>query len=284
MYHLEGESAILRNAVVLSRPYLHADVPVSQESLRTGYLRYLRSLAEPDSYADYLDHRIKQESAGDGSEMLFSGDQPEIDILGAIFGNPDPGGDARLGAAPTWRLEKCRAGGRFLAERDAKLAAVTTLLTHTVFSVSTSWTGSMSDRRAIGATLLIPGEHWHDNDVAEAFVHEFTHTALFLDERVHGHFQPGADQIALNSAIRKDERTLPAVVHSLLVAVEILSWRHNHGLWEGIPFLLHGSSQNVLGRAGESYRALVGLPSWRGAVKDRMAELVEEAGRRLKAF
>jgi hypothetical protein len=142
----------------------------------------------------------------------------------------------------------------------------------------------MSDHNAIGATLVVPAEHWHENDVAEGLIHEFTHTALFLDERVKGHFRAGADEVLLDSAIRKDERTLPAVVHSLLVATEILSWRQAQGLWDGLPFHLHGSSLQMLEKARESHRSLVSLPDWQDVVKDRMYERVDKAGQRLALF
>ncbi|MFC7309268.1 HEXXH motif-containing putative peptide modification protein [Streptomyces monticola] len=297
MFHLEGSSEILRNAAVLSHPYLDDPGSVSSESLRTAYLKFLRELAGSGDYADYLDGRLKQRDAengadgagaGDATEMLFTDSSLEIGILGAIFGNPDKSGPDQFSPASAWQLEKCRDGGEFLARRDPQLAGLITLLTHTVFTVQTSWRGSMSDRRAIGATLIIPGEHWHENDIAEAFIHEFTHTALFLDERAKGHFRVGADEVLLHSAIRKDERTLPAVVHSLLVATEVLSWRTAHGLWDTIPFRLHGSSREMLEKARDSHRTLVSLPNWHadegGIVKERMFQLVAAAGSRLETF
>lgn len=284
MYYLEGFSEIIRNSALLSHPYLNNSAETSQDDLRSAYLDFLRTLAGPGRYADYLELRTKQIGADGYEKMLFADRGPEIEIMGAIFGNPDPNGDPVPASAPAWRLEKCRSGAEFLAARDSRLASVISLLTHTVFTVSTSWTGSMSDRNAIGATLIIPGENWHENDVAEAFIHEFTHTALFLDERAKGHFRAGADEVLLDSAIRKDERTLPAVVHSLLVATEVLSWREAHGLWDGIPFRLHGSSEAMLEKARSSYRTLIGLPTWEGIVKERMFHLVDAAGKRLETF
>ncbi|MEV7425358.1 MULTISPECIES: aKG-HExxH-type peptide beta-hydroxylase [unclassified Streptomyces] len=284
MYHLEGSPEILRNAAVLSHPYLEDPDSVSAGALRIAYLCFLRSLAGSGDYADYLDVRIKQRDADADFEMLFTDGSLETNILGSIFGNPDVGGPVEFSPAAAWQLEKCRAGGDFIAEKDARLAGIISLLTHTVFTVETSWKGSMSDRNAIGATLIIPGENWHENDIAEAFIHEFTHTALFMDERAKGHFRAGADEVLLHSAIRKDERTLPAVVHSLLVATEVLSWRKAHGLWEGIPFRLHGSSQAMLEKAGDSYRTLVSLPNWNGIVKERMFRLVDAAGKQLEMF
>ncbi|MEV1026125.1 HEXXH motif-containing putative peptide modification protein [Streptomyces sp. NPDC050264] len=284
MFHLEGSTEILRNAAVLSHPYLDDPESVSSRSLRTAYLEFLRELAGSGDYADYLDGRLKQRDSESAGEMLFTDSSLEIGILGAIFGNPDKNGPDQFTPASAWQLDKCRKGGEFIADRDPGLAGLITLLTHTVFTVQTSWHGSMSDRRAIGATLIIPGENWHENDIAEAFLHEFTHTALFLDERAKGHFRVGADEVLLHSAIRKDERTLPAVVHSLLVATEVLSWRKAHGLWDTVPFRLHGSSRAMLDKARDSHRTLVSLPDWDGIVKPRMFQLVAAAGQRLTTF
>jgi hypothetical protein len=282
MYYLEGSQEILRNCAVLSHPYLDGG-PVTQQALRGAYLRLLKELAPAGGYARYLEERLEGDAA-DGPPVTLYTDRPqETDALAEVFGLGD---DPRpAGAVASWQLDKCRAGAAFLAERDGELAALVSLLTHTVFTLPASWTGSMSERNAIGATLVIPDEHWHVNDVAEAFLHEFTHTALFLDERAKGHFQAGADQVLLRSAIRKDERTLPAVVHSLLVATEVLTWRKRHGLDEDSGFRLHGSTRSMLERATESYDALTSLPAWReDIVKDRMFQLVESAGKHLSAL
>lgn len=281
MYHLEGSQEILRNAAVLSHPYLGGNGVMTQQELRSAYLKLLRSLAPPGAYADHIGTRISEDPAEGSPVTVYADKSPEIDILSEVFGHPD----RDRAATPSWQLDKCREGAEFIAERDTELAALISLLTHTVFTMSASWTGSMSDRNAIGATLIVPAERWHANDVAEAFLHEFTHTALFLDERAKGHFQAGADQVLLRSAIRKDERTLPAVVHSLLVATEVLTWRQEHDLPEGIGFRLHGSTQSMLERATESYDALTSLPTWQeDIVKDRMFRLVESAGKRLASF
>ncbi|MFI1471010.1 hypothetical protein [Streptomyces wuyuanensis] len=75
------------------------------------------------------------------------------------------------------------------------------------------------------------------------------------------------------------------MVHSLLVATEVLTWRHRHGLKDGLEQRLHGSTQSMLDRAGESYDALTPLPAWQeDIVKNRMFRLVELAGKRLAAF
>ncbi|MFG2761594.1 aKG-HExxH-type peptide beta-hydroxylase [Streptomyces wuyuanensis] len=281
MYYLEGSQEVLRNAAVLSHPYLQGTDVVTQRALRSAYLKLVRSLAPAGAYADYLGTRISEDPAEGPPITVYTDTPPEIDILGEVFGHPDPD----RAATPAWQLAKCHEGAAFIAERDPELASLISLLTHTVFTMSASWTGSMSERNAIGATLIIPDERWHPNDVAEAFLHEFTHTALFLDERAKGHFQAGADKVLLRSAIRKDERTLPAVVHSLLVATEVLTWRHRHGLKDGLDFRLHGSTQSMLDRAGESYDALTSLPTWQeDIVKNRMFQLVELAGKRLAAF
>ncbi|MFM9368720.1 aKG-HExxH-type peptide beta-hydroxylase [Streptomyces sp. Da 82-17] len=281
MYYLEGSQEVLRNCAVLSHSYLDGTGSVTQQSLRTAYLKLLVSLAPDGAYAEYLRGRLSTDPVDGPPVTRYTDTAPSTDALAEVFGHAD----ANRPASPGWQLEKCRAGADFIAERDPELASLMQLLTHTVFTMSAAWTGSMSERNAIGATLIVPDERWHINDVAEAYVHEFTHTALFLDERAKGHFQAGADQVLLRSAIRKDERTLPAVVHSLLVATEVLTWRHRHGLQDGLEYRLHGSTQSMLDRATESYDALTALPTWQESiVKDRMFQLVENAGKRLAAL
>lgn len=280
MYYLEGSQAILKNALILSQPHVVDGVVRTRKSLHTAYVRYLGTLTGDPDYV----HHLSERSSVEGEPgPLFTAERTTIRVLGRIFGNPDPNGSTEYDPAPDEQLRRCREGWQHLGAREVSYTQIASLLTHTVFTVTTSWTGSMSDRKAIGATLVIPGMRWEENDVAEAIVHEFTHTALFLDERVNGHFYAGADEIVLNSAIRKDERTLPAVVHSLLVAVELLSWRQRH-CSDDTTFHLHGPTLHLVRKARDSYKSVIDHPDWSRVAKPRISQLVTAAGSRLESL
>jgi hypothetical protein len=270
VYHLVGSEDILRDAVILSVPHAPDGKVGSRTTLRAAYLRMLAGLAESPAYEAHVRDR-----AGESGPML-TGTRPAISALAEMFADPVDM-STTVQDASAERLARCRRGWAYLSERDSRLADAVSLLVHTMFTRASTWTGSMSDRHAIGAMLLLPGDNWDDNDVAEAIIHEFTHTALFLDERVNGHFRAGTDEITLHSAIRHDERTLPAVVHSLLVAVEILTWRARHCTDREHAFKLHGPNDALMAKTLGSLNSLRSVASWDDVVKPRMRSLVDAA-------
>ncbi len=82
---------------------------------------------------------------------------------------------------------------------------------------------------AIGVVWGNPEKGWKTCDYLEYFVHELTHTLMFLDELRFLHYKSldlmyDKDNFSL-SAILQAERPLDRVLHSIVVATEILSLR-----------------------------------------------------------
>jgi hypothetical protein len=85
-----------------------------------------------------------------------------------------------------------------------------------------------STSQAIGAIWANPDPTFTINDVMEILVHELTHHTMFLDELRYGHYfySNVIDRSSwARSAILKSVRPLDKVLHSIVVAVEVLLFR-----------------------------------------------------------
>lgn len=86
-----------------------------------------------------------------------------------------------------------------------------------------------STSNAIGVIWANPHPKFSVNDVLEFLVHELTHNLLFLDEWVHPHYDYDIilkPETWCNSAILHIKRPLDKVVHSIIVATEIVLLRN----------------------------------------------------------
>jgi hypothetical protein len=87
-----------------------------------------------------------------------------------------------------------------------------------------------STSQAIGVMWLNPKPSYSVSDVAEILVHEMTHHAMFLDELRYSHYNYTllfSRATWTTSAILRVPRPLDKVLHSIVVAVEVLLFRQH---------------------------------------------------------
>ncbi|ADI12089.1 hypothetical protein SBI_08971 [Streptomyces bingchenggensis BCW-1] len=278
MYSLVGARAITENLVVLAS----ADgtpPPRTHGELRTALRRQVISSRKP---SPRLAAAPSAESAGAGGrDLRFIADGDELRGLVSGFDLPQRSDDD-VTPAPGWRVAKTVHGWRQLLALDGTLGGLAETVIDTVFVTGADWTGSMSDNKHIGVLWLMPGREWHGEEVVEAFLHEITHTMLFLDERRYGHFLPAAADVRVRSAIRQDVREYPAVVHSALVAAELLTWRERHRTLDSACRRLHGPTRELAARAQEAHAQVVTEDRRQDLLTPRMRDLVEQAGERIR--
>lgn len=85
-----------------------------------------------------------------------------------------------------------------------------------------------STSSAIGVIWANPKTTYRIPDIVEFLVHELTHHALFIDEHRHGHYDYAAimnRERWAQSALLKVPRPLDKVIHSIIVATEIVMFR-----------------------------------------------------------
>ncbi|MFI1018595.1 aKG-HExxH-type peptide beta-hydroxylase [Streptomyces sp. NPDC020965] len=176
-----------------------------------------------------------------------------------------------------------RDGWQRLQEQDEGLGAIAATVVDTVFVTGADWLGSMSEAAHVGTLWIMPGRNWQPEEVVEAYLHELTHTLLFLDERRYGHFLPAASEVRVRSAIRQDVREYPAVVHSALVAAELLDWRDRRRTPDSSCSRLHGPTPELTARAQHAHSQVMNEDQHKNLLTPRMRELIEQAGERIYA-
>lgn len=125
-----------------------------------------------------------------------------------------------------------------------------------------------------------PRHHWNQQDYIEFMIHEMTHTLLFLDERRYQHYRDyrllsQKENFAVSAVLRKP-RPLDKTIHSLMVAVEVLLYRHRIGSHVDAPGL-HPNSNLMLESCKETIRSLERTPQLSLLVTDRVIELIQSS-------
>ncbi len=274
MYFLTGPAESLETVLLLSARHREGGsnpreaVLSETDGLRRAYHSYLRSLGG------------KYPGFDDGGARLIDDDR-EAAVLAAAFGLVAPRSTAAAPSLDRWEKDLCQNGFARLQELDPGLAQVFDLVVAVVFSTpSPDPPGSMTTGELPGVVWVGPTRSWSATEVAEAYVHELTHTLLTLDEHRYGHY---ADYAVLNdadnlcvSAIRDEKRPLNAVAHSALVAYELLRMRSLLSGKGGVQ--LHAPSEELRRRALASYESILALPNLSDLCTPRMIELVAALG------
>ncbi len=121
-----------------------------------------------------------------------------------------------------------------LYRRNGEFAALFRLLMHSiVISPAKRFANGMSAHG--GTSNYLVGMMWltiqpglSTQDLQEMYIHEFTHTLVFLDELNYGHFNyahMGKREYWATSSILTRSRPMDKVVHSIAVSTEILNAR-----------------------------------------------------------
>lgn len=112
--------------------------------------------------------------------------------------------------------------------------------------------------KALGL-LLMDAKEWSTWDICEMFVHETTHQLVSLDEYRYEHYSNilelnKIDNYAL-SAIRKCKRPLNKVVHSIVVAYEILEYRNQLAEFN-VTINVHPATKILIEQIKESIKSI----------------------------
>lgn len=279
MHSLIGLRPNLETVIALCRPFLKDEGDLSLEALKRAYREYLQDI-QPD---------VPRSSS---SEMVFVTGEEESTQLATIFGLEEASVPTGLegvrdqsGAMPPWKLDMCREGLTLCEDMDTELGYLLQLTIDRVFSVANSQSaGSMTTGSAIGIIWIDPLKHWTPVDVAEAYVHELTHTLINLDERRFGHYHDYAlledpSNFAVSS-IRSERRPLNGSIHSIIVGAEVLTFREKH-VGHDARFRLHPSSHVLSRKAREAVDSVKSLPNLDLLITPRLASLLDVAAQRI---
>ena len=147
--------------------------------------------------------------------------------------------------------------------------------------------GGGSTSNAIGVIWINHRDHWSQNDIIELLVHELTHNLVFIDELRYLHYQDYnkiVDEKNYSySAILQTKRPIDKVVHSIIVATEVVSLRKNH-LGEPKNPCVHPPSTKIIEQTLSAYDSLISMPNYNELTTERSRHLMDSCASILKSM
>lgn len=129
------------------------------------------------------------------------------------------------------------------------------LLITDVFIMPSNEARGGSTSSAIGVIWANPKITYRLPDIVEFIVHELTHHTLFIDEYHYGHYNYSLindQKYWAQSALLKVPRPLDKVIHSMIVATEIVLFRERFLGHPATPSV-HPPTPKILGQLAESF-------------------------------
>jgi hypothetical protein len=277
MLALFGRDAALRNIYRLANLARGSDPLDTLPAIRQAYLDFLDSRQRgvaSNRHDDFFS--IDYAAEAQLSAAFRSGeldDCNQSDIIGGKYNSE------------TERAKRAiaRAALAGLFALDADFALVFSLAIHSIFLRQSkrgagrpgSYGGSSS--ASIGAIWLTVDARISPLDLQEMFVHELTHHLLFIDELN----QPQFDYFAIakpenfaHSAILRRNRPLDKVVHSIVVATELLLARQRY-LPRGQKTVIHPPSAALVRATMEAIASVDALPARASLMTPHLLAIVD---------
>jgi hypothetical protein len=223
MYHLIGQIAVLENLVLTAMPYADAGGINDCPSLKCSYKRMLHDL-QPNVpvTGGLLPEFIQNRETIEKIAAIFNMIGNLNDISNEII-------ERETVIAQRETIGAVEAQYNRLKVRNPELGDLYDIAINGIFSSPSSMAGGGTTSSAIGLLWCNPRREWSDDDFFEFFVHEATHTLMFIDERRYQHYWNLADVVQSEnyypSAILSKKRPIDKVVHSIVVATEVLLHR-----------------------------------------------------------
>jgi hypothetical protein len=143
-----------------------------------------------------------------------------------------------------------------------------------------------SSNACIGLIWLSLKPGLSTQDIVEMLIHELTHTLVFIDELNYGHFHYEDMMLSENwarSSILKRSRPMDKVVHSIVVATEILHARAKY-LPNTDELSVHPDSKSLARDTFIAIDTVVNHPNRNGICQPRVFELVNHAKAHIEAL
>jgi len=257
MLSLYGFDAAIRSVYTASCQPGRASPIENVDDLRRAYLDFFAPAHAPEFAGNYRPIVADVEAEEELSHFFTSGDPGDREqkrVMGEAYSSGV-------------RAEKIALVERTLDDLmslDEDLRTLFELVIHSIIvrphSDAVCFGGSNS--AAIGLIWLSAPTQLCERDLAELLLHELTHHLLYIDELSHPQFiydDMLDDQNFVSSAIFGKSKSVSKVFHSIIVGVEICSWRQRFG-WGPGPSGAHPSSHDLLSGIHSSYTELMTLP------------------------
>lgn len=277
MFSLFGEQEIVSDVYRVAHPFLSGRPVQTSQDLRWPYLAFLQSHQSymPVNHGEDVfitDPGTEDQLVAAYGHKTVLDDMGQTGIIGASF--PDEVKSDKIALARN-ALEKFRG-------LDDTLAAVFDMVIHSVIvrpsrriNGRASYGGSSS--AAIGVIWLAMEPTVSCYDIVEMFLHELTHHLLFIDERNHAHFDYSliaSEENRAYSAILNMSRPVDKVLHSVVVATELILGRHRF-LPAGGQGVVHPDTDKMISDVAQACDSLSGLKSADDLLRPRSLEILD---------
>lgn len=275
MYHLEGCKKAIETQYILAKTVLN-QIPKKYQSwneLRLDVNKYLQGI-QPEV------------TLRNGQGEIINCDQEKSSALIKIFNNISSVNDLsqqqvmkeRYAPPSEKQISIVKTGLQHLKDLDSDLYDLFANTINYIFFADSTLAGGGSSSAAIGCIWMNPKDSWTVQDTTELLVHELTHNLLFLDERRYSHYtdysQLSNPDYFAHSSILKRARPLDKVVHSFVVASEVLRFRKRFFDLRELTHI-HPSTDTMLENFNKTYLSLKDLPA--GLLTERAWEIIEQS-------
>jgi HEXXH motif-containing protein len=269
MYHVFGAPEMINNFYAVSAPYGERpacvmDLKLLLRRLLADHQPSVRHAPEASLFVD--DSALEAELAKHYTTESALHDKFQNLAIGAPL-PPQVKSRAR---------EAAESAMMRISEEDFDLFSIFYAAIQTIFFFGSEKCSGGSTSNAVGVIWMNCETDWQESDVVEFLIHELAHTLLFLDERRYLHFVdynliPKPEYFAL-SAVLRTRRPIDKVLHSIVVATEVLSLRQRW-LGDGANPKAHPPSAQLRTQILQSADSLLELDARRRVLTER-GELV----------
>lgn len=287
MLNLKGKDEVIRNVYRVARAHDKRSQLNDYINLRKSFLKAIGD-GQPEMPINYgLDPFITDESVEDQLSKAF-----DINVILNDLNQDSVIGGALDKRRCLQRIQRCRSALNDLLMHDEDLNFVFGLVVHSIFireaknreSGVSAHGGSSSG--SIGAIWLTVNDKISHADLREMFVHELTHVLLFIDEL--NYYQFDYEQIAKSenfarSAILLKKRPLDKVIHSIVVATELLLARYRF-LGEEENLTVHPDSRTIARNTLTSISSVFELPNIRDITSDHLLDMTRDCAEWCELF
>lgn len=227
MYHLFGLEEIIKTIYALSHPYIvnHIETIHALKSPYHSWLSHVnnKTIDCYDTQSLFVINNLSLEESfiEEYKSDSMLDDKNQSSMIGGIFSIEEK-------ERQIIKINSALNHLKIILPEHYELFNL--VISHIIFRKSDSCGGG-SVSSVIGLLWLNIKEQLTIYDVLELLIHELTHNLLFIDERRYGHYNYDAIALQHNyavSAILKETRPLDKVIHSIVVAAEIILSRRKY--------------------------------------------------------
>ncbi len=279
MILLTSPSSVMNNALRIFKAH-NLPLPDSEASFRKTYQDCL-VIEQPHcfwlrtqgmSFYDTLDEKMTDEKRRKFVD-LYSVDTTPLDDLAqaSVIKSSNSKRDVLV--------DKLKSAYEFLQRRSPSHFKIFELIIEGIFVDASDVAAGGTTSDAVGVIWANPHPKFETPDLAEFLVHELTHNCMFLDEWIHPHYDYSIMEDRSTwalSAILDRMRPIDKVVHSLVVAAEIVLLRKDL-IGEPSDPKAHPPTAQIVSSIETTIRDLHRVHKETQVLTDRTLELVEIA-------